>query len=406
METLVGEVGNWVEKDRFWGRERELALLVELLVEGANVSIVAQRRIGKTSLMREAGNRLPSGFVVLHLDLQDARDPADMVVKLASATRPHAPLWAKTAKIFANALQVVLDRVESISIHEMELHLRAGLSGSTWQEKAGQLLAALAEGDRSAVLFVDELPVMIHRMLESDAGGKAEVHVLLSWLRAQALAHKGRIRMAFAGSIGFEPVLGRVGLAADINHLTPFLLEPWSAETALGCLSALAAHRGIELPELAARRMLDLLGCNIPHHVQLFFARVRERCLYDGVTCCSPQAVDEIFERRMLGTRGHAELVHMEQRLEMVLRGDDQPLAMDLLTQAAVTGRLVGDAIRTISVRNGLSAPDQARRLPRILDILEHDGYLKPDGASGYVFVSNLLRQWWKARFQAFYQAV
>ena len=54
MEKLVGVIGNYVEGDRFWGREMELDHLLELIDEGANVSIIAQRRIGKTSLMHEA----------------------------------------------------------------------------------------------------------------------------------------------------------------------------------------------------------------------------------------------------------------------------------------------------------------------------------------------------------------
>lgn len=41
--------GNWVEGDRLWNREKELALFVESLEEGANPLLVAPQRIGKTS---------------------------------------------------------------------------------------------------------------------------------------------------------------------------------------------------------------------------------------------------------------------------------------------------------------------------------------------------------------------
>ena len=227
MRMLAGEVGNWVAGERFWGREKELERLLELLAEGANVSIIAQRRIGKTSLMREAGNRLPAEYLVLHIDLQDAKDAADMVVKLVMATQPHARLWIKTTAVFANILQSVRDNIESISAYEMGIQLRAGLSGSTWQEKGTQMLSELSKTGRPVVLFVDELPLLVNRMMEDANNGKTAVHALLTWLRGQALAHAGHIRMVFAGSIGLEPVLGRAGLSADINHLTPFLLDPW-----------------------------------------------------------------------------------------------------------------------------------------------------------------------------------
>jgi len=406
VHKLPGEVGNWVAGERFWGREKEIVRLLELLADGANVSIIAQRRIGKTSLMREAGNRLPPEYLALHVDLQHAKDAADMVVKLALATQLHAGPWAKTRTVFANILQTVRDSIESISAYELEIQLRAGLSGGTWQEKGGQMLSELAKAGRPVVLFVDELPILVNRMLENPDSGKAAVHTLLTWLRGQALAHAGHIRMVFAGSIGLEPVLARAGLTADINHLTPFLLDPWPTPVALDCLLALAAYRGIDLPDTAARRMLELLGCNIPHHVQLFFAHVREHCLYAERTACEPAAIDEIFHQRMLGTKGHAELSHMVERLEMVLEKAELPLAMELLTQTAITGSLGRQAIETLCARNGLAREDMGRRLPRLFEIFEHDGYLDKNQAGEYVFVSNLLRQWWLARFEAFFVTV
>lgn len=406
MRKLPGEVGNWVSGDRFWGREKEIARLLELLTDGANVSIIAQRRIGKTSLMREVGTRLPPDYLVLHVDLQHAKDAADMVVQLALATKPHAGLWAKTRTVFANILQTVRDSIESISAYELEIQLRAGLSGGTWQEKGSQMLAELAETGKPAVIFIDELPILVNRMLENPDSGKAAVHTLLTWLRSQAIAHAGHIRMVFAGSIGLEPVLGRTGLTADINHLTPFLLDPWPAPVAMSCLLALAAHRDIDLPEEAARRMLELLGCNIPHHVQLFFVQVREHCLYAERTTCEPAEIDEIFARRMLSTKGHAELSHMVERLEMVLEKAELPLAMELLTQTAIAGSLSRQAIQTLCARNGLAREDMATRLPRLFEIFEHDGYLDKNQAGEYVFVSNLLRQWWRARFEAFFVTV
>lgn len=236
MKTLVGVIGNYVVGDRFWGREKELSRLLELIDEGAHVSIIAQRRIGKTSLMRETGNHLPSDFIALHIDLQAAESAADVVTKLTAATEPHATLWARTKSVFANILKTTSENIEAISVHELEIQIRAGLSGN-WQEKGSQVLAALATQEKRVVLFIDELPILVVRMLEDSAhDGKAAVNALLSWLREQAINHQGRLSMIFAGSIGLEPVLSKAGLTANINHLTPFLLEPWADDVALDCL--------------------------------------------------------------------------------------------------------------------------------------------------------------------------
>ena len=44
-----------------------------------------------------------------------------------------------------------------------------------------------------------------------------------------------------------------------------------------------------------------------------------------------------------------------------------------------------------------LARGDEALR--EILSILEHDGYLRQPTTNEYVFVSKLLKDWWKARF-------
>lgn len=406
MCTLVGEVGNWVSGKRFWGREKELAHLLELIGDGANISIIAQRRIGKTSLMREAGERLPTGYVGLYIDLQDAQDCADVVVKLTAATRAHADLWYKVKGCFSNVLHAVKDTIESISVSELEIQLRAGLSGGTWQEKGSQAFAELAGSDANIVLFIDELPILINRLIEKDTAAKHEVHILLSWLRAQAQEHKGRICMVLAGSIGLEPVLNRLGLSADVNHLTPFSLKPWDNDTAIGCLQALAAHRSLTLPVESCQRMLELLGCNIPHHVQMFFFQARAHCLHAMQDTLTPKDVDTVFHRRMLSSQGHTELTHMEYRLAAVLEKLELPLAEDLLTQAAVTGHVGRKHMAALAQRHGFIPEDSTAILKRLFEIFEHDGYLRPCGEGRYEFVSKLLEKWWKARFETFFEPV
>ena len=50
--------GNWVDGDRFFDREAELEALSERVREGTHTLLTAQRRMGKTSLVRELLRRL------------------------------------------------------------------------------------------------------------------------------------------------------------------------------------------------------------------------------------------------------------------------------------------------------------------------------------------------------------
>ena len=70
VDRLKQACGNWVDGDRFWDRDDDIGLVTERLRDGANILLVAQRRMGKTSLMREIGRRLNDDYVVLFVDLQ------------------------------------------------------------------------------------------------------------------------------------------------------------------------------------------------------------------------------------------------------------------------------------------------------------------------------------------------
>ena len=57
-DRLKQAVGKVVTGEWFWDRETDLELLTNKIDEGANILLVAQRRIGKTSVLAELHERL------------------------------------------------------------------------------------------------------------------------------------------------------------------------------------------------------------------------------------------------------------------------------------------------------------------------------------------------------------
>lgn len=213
------------------------------------------------------------------------------------------------------------------------------------------------------------------------------------------------MRIVISGSIGFEPVLRQADLSATINNFVPFELKPWSDEVAVGCLHALAERYHLEYQNGAEIEMVRLLGCCIPHHVQMFFDHAQTYCIRKKAMIVGPQEVAEIYQTEMLGTRGHAELTHYEERLKLVLGIEKMALALDMLTEAAVGGFLTKEAIYQLQKDYVFKTELTADVQKDILWILEHDGYLAQTPA-GYAFVSMLLREWWKNRYQMFFTPV
>ena len=70
--------GIWVDGDKFFDREAELEALTERVQEGTHTLLTAQRRMGKTSLVRELLRRLKDSgqCETIFVDLESAATPA------------------------------------------------------------------------------------------------------------------------------------------------------------------------------------------------------------------------------------------------------------------------------------------------------------------------------------------
>ncbi|BAC89061.1 ATP-binding protein [Gloeobacter violaceus] len=391
-------VGNPVKGERFWNREKELNGLIQLLDEKAHVLIIAQRRIGKTSLMEQAAETIKDRYLCLQIDLQSAHSVVDAIAELAAATR-NSSLWEKITGIFSNVLNNAARQIDSLQLSELKVTLRTGMTEGSWQAKGDQLFDKLAESDKPVVIFLDEVPILVSRLLKGSdyqmtPERRGQTDAFLSWLRANSLKHREKIRLVVTGSIGLEPILRQVGLSATINHLTPFSIGLWEPTVVKSCVEALAEEYSLTFDGDALEYFVDCLGRCVPYHVQLFFQQVRTVCVREGLTHIPKTLVAEVYEREMLARRGHAELSHLEERLKLVLGPELHPIALEFLTEAAVTGKLSAAAIQVFCLE--YKQPVVIAR--EILLILEHDGYMYQQ-SNTYRFVSKLVQEWWRAQY-------
>ena len=157
------------------------------------------------------------------------------------------------------------------------------------------------------------MPLLVNRILKDDdfkitPERKSKADEFMSWLRKNSLAHQGKVRIVLSGSIGFEPILRQAGLSAAINNFYPFDLKPWDKDAAIEALRTLANEYGVCFKKDAEAVMVRRLGCCNPHHVQMFFTQVYDRCIRRERMDFFPDEVNDIYENEMLGIRGHAEL--------------------------------------------------------------------------------------------------
>jgi uncharacterized protein len=401
--TLPGiVVGNPVTGEDFFDREQELREFTELIESGANVMVSAPRRIGKTSLLMEAGNRLSDRYAILFADVQACTTETDAILKLAMVAREHRDIGQKMYDIFRNVFGSVFSRIGELSVAEISAKFREGIVPD-WQARADEILERLASVEKGVVLFIDELPVLISALFDGEdhrmtPEGIRKARVFLSWLREATIRYRGRIRFVVSGSIGLEPLLSRAGISGTMTTFTPFALGSWDRPTASSYLEDRARRNSISFIAGATELLLDKLGDFIPHHVAMFMHFIRNDVRRRDSAICSREDIERIYDQQMLSVHGHVDLATYEDRLKCVVGDETLRIALELLTEAAVFGRLSQPAAMKILGGHGLLESRAAETLRFLLNVFIHDGYLRLSGEA-YVFKSFLLRDWWRNRF-------
>ena len=394
---MESKLGSWVAGENFFDRETELVILETRVSERNHVVLSGQRRMGKTSLLRELGRRLENkSWIALFVDVENARSAEDVIAAIASATFPHRPL---ISRIRNGMKDWFADNVEEIDIQSFGVNVRAKLTENSWQHHGRQLLEECSTTEEPVVLVIDELPIFLKRMVNAD-GNANRVEEFLSWLRATTQI-LGRQCPTFllSGSIGLQPLVNRLRISDRINYLDPFRLDPWDQATTVACIEKLSNEYRIALDDSVGEAIYEKLGAGIPHHVQSFFARLRDHCVQSSRNVVRVSDVEEVYRTKLLGASGQSDLVHYESRLHEALDGDAYSLAMEILAESALEGSFTQDAERSLVSHYENLTDNVAGRISEVLDVLLHDGYLE-EGERGYRFCSNLLKDWWASRFR------
>ncbi len=392
--------GRWVSGGDFFGRERELSLLETRIQDGNHVLLTGQRRMGKTSIAQELGRRLEEqGWVFAFADVEAATCAEDAVTEIA---RSIHPIRSRLARGPGEYLRSFLGSIEEVGVRGSGVRYRALLNAGNWRRHGDELIRTCARHERPIFLVVDELPIFLKRMLGRQDGAR-QVDEFLSWLR-QALQSRPNHAPAVmvSGSIGLMPLATRLGMTDRISYLEPVRLGPWDRKTSIACVERLAASYNLAIDNDVPGAIFDALGIGIPHHVQSFFARLKDFALMQARERVTARDVGDVYRTALLGPSGQNDLIHYETRLRDALDDESHSLAMEILAEAALHDVFTMEARHTLEQLYTPLRDDTPARIAEALDVLEHDGYLEPL-TGGHRFQSQLLKDWWAARFRDHY---
>lgn len=380
------------------GRDRLVAKLWKRL-ERQSLYITAERRMGKTSVVRDKmGQNPPEGWKLIYLDVSRAVTPLQFVDALLEVSRPHLDGGKKAKFAFFDVLG---------KIGGTEFKAAVGVKlpdafGLHWKTLLETLLRDLASLDTKVVLAFDELPLMLdaikrnQQAKQGNMAGEALIMELLDTLRA--IRQEQQIRMIYTGSLGLHHVLTLLreqGYQNDpTNDMALIDLPQLTPEDATDLAHRLLRGEEIDCDDIdVVAGHLATVTDGIAFYIQHL---VSELSMADQRT--TKAEADRMLQKCLTDPLDRWHLNYYDERIDTHYPTAYRPIARAVLDQLTV-----GKPQNVEELTEGID-PTKIDRDPetvhKVLNLLGMDHYTSPDATdpTRYGFRSHFIMTVWRTR--------
>jgi len=387
-------IGNVVRGSNFFDRELLLEKLWGIL-ETDSVLLAAPRRVGKTSIMHRIIDHPAGDFVVLFLDGQSYTTADDLVTDLIIKA---GELTGDTKGFIGKTFSKVQKNLEEIAIWKLRIQLRKEVAGR-WREEGERAVRGILEHPGRLVLVLDELPIMLHKMVQRDTDqGKQDAVDLLDWLRYLRTQPEMnlRVRQIAGGSIGLPRIASYLGASHKINDLRQVEVGPFDRDTARELATILLESRDVELDFATMEFFLDQVGTFLPIYIQIMAAAVADEVREKKIKA-TPKVVTRCYEERALGPEYKICFEDYFERLHRYYRPDETRTAQRILRELALSDEAVARSTLLALFHKEMGPECNATEFDLLLNWLRDDFYIE-DVQEGrqILFKNKWLKDWWR----------
>lgn len=357
-------------------------------LEGRSVVLSAERRMGKTSIIKKMNAEPLSGVLPIWRDLEKVRTPEEFAELVFHDVEEYLGRYQRTA-LKARSFLSSIGGTEIKGVFKLPQ-----LQSQHWKSLLSHTIEDLTtHKDFKLIFFWDELPLMIYNIKQSN--GEIAAMEVLDLLRDLRQTHES-LRMVFTGSIGLHNVLTglkRDGYANDpVNDMAKVDVPPLQVtSTAIMLIEALMDGENIEAKDKhAVSRCLAEMVDGFPFYIQ----HVVEQLAVMKKTA-TEELVQEIVARFLVDDNDAWELRHFRTRIDTYYLPEERPYALALLDILAGEAEPVSfDKI--FNLLKTKIATEDSELTRKVLTLIQLDHYITRDTNGAYLFRFPIIRRWWR----------
>lgn len=366
------------------GRDSFISFLWERL-EQQSLLLTAERRIGKTTILKKMRDECPSRFVVIYQDLEGISTPEQFVeavgLKLRERYKPINRLLYESDRLF--------NRLGGGEVQGVKLPAEKQKNWKT--HLPGLIRKVPLKPDQRLLFFWDELPLMLYD-IKKKSGVDAAMEILDV---IRNLRQDLNVRMILTGSIGLHHVIDQLkegGYSnAPVNDLLLAEVEPLEPPHAIELAKRLLAAENIQcVSSDAAAEQIAASGDNWPYYIHHLIVRLK---------ACGKQidekVVSEVVEQSVSVAADPWNLQYYKERIKTYYQDEEAAVAFGILDALAPVEEKI-DRDQLLNLLKTKSKIKDQDMIKHVLRILELDHYLTGSADNKYQFRSKLIKKWWK----------
>lgn len=377
--------GGNLDPKQVYGRDAMITLLWDRL-DAQSILINAERRIGKTQILRKMLAEPRKGWKPIFRDLEQIHSAQEF----AELVYDDVQQFLGTPEKAKNLVRRFFEENETDHVN---------LKARTWKKLLTSAIGDLMQSAQTErlVFLWDEVPYMLESIFKNDGPNiAAEVLDTIRSLRVE----QTKFRVIFTGSIGLHHVLGKLSAAGiptsaknDMYSVTVTPLAPRDAESLAAAL-LLGEKVSCENNEDAAATIAEAVDY-FPFYIHHVVAGLRVEQLP-----ATEENIRDFVARQLVDASDSWQLAHYRTRLSTYYPvGDDAKDVAIVLDVLALTedpaDSLSVDEILTAASNRQACVTDR-NDLLRLLRMMDADHYLSRDTTGGYRFRFPLICRWWK----------
>lgn len=376
--------GNIATGDYYYSRPELEQEIIDEIKKGNHILIAAPRRYGKTSIVVHLSDNCPKGFNCVFENIQG-------ILSEKHFYKRFYELMLSSLNNNTKLKQSVKTFLISLGVKDVSTNGKVTFTDRKdvdYLAEINKLLPLLKDNELKLVLFIDELPEVLHNLHKEGKNNEAR-GILKNIRRWRQMDNTGSLCLVFTGSVGIHHVVKTIeSRTTDLNDMVIVDFEPFDKSQAIEFIQHFTKDASVIYDTVLSEYLIEKISYPIPFFINLMLNQINKTAKKRGITEINIEDIDNAFDAVI---QNNDYFVEWKRRLFDYYPKTDAALMNEVLVFIAHENKISIKQIYNLAVKY-----EKTITYMDLIEDMVRDGYIFKIENNYYIFVSPFLKAFWK----------